>query len=31
MLFALIVAYFVALGRTGGTILQRIFGMKRAK
>jgi CDP-diglyceride synthetase len=28
---ALVVAYFVILGRTGGTIFQRLFGMKRAK
>jgi RDD family len=28
---ALIIAYFVVLGRTGGTIFQRLFGMKRAK
>ncbi len=26
----LIVAYFIALGRTGGTVFQRLFGMKRA-
>ncbi len=26
----LIVAYFVWLGRTGGTVFQRLFGMKRA-
>jgi hypothetical protein len=26
----LIVAYFVVLGRTGGTVFQRVFGMKRA-
>jgi RDD family protein len=27
----LVVAYFVILGRTGGTVFQRLFGMKRAK
>ena len=26
----LIIAYFIILGRTGGTIFQRLFGMKRA-
>ena len=26
----LIIAYFVVLGRTGGTIFQRLFRMKRA-
>jgi hypothetical protein len=26
----LIVAYFVVLGRSGGTVFQRAFGMKRA-
>jgi hypothetical protein len=26
----LVIAYFVVLGRTGGTIFQRLFGMKRA-
>ena len=30
-LIAVIIAYFVILGRTGGTIFQRAFGMKRAK
>jgi len=30
-LIVVIVAYFMILGRTGGTILQRLFGMKRAK
>jgi RDD family len=30
LLFVLIVAYFVVLGRTGGTVFQRLFGMKRA-
>jgi hypothetical protein len=29
-LLALIIAYFVVLGRTGGTVFQRLFGMKRA-
>jgi len=31
LLVAMVVVYFVALGRTGGTIFQRLFGMKRAK
>jgi hypothetical protein len=31
VLLALIIAYFVVLGRTGGTVFQRLFGMKRAK
>jgi hypothetical protein len=31
LLIALIIAYFVLLGRTGGTVFQRLFGMKRAK
>ena len=26
----LVAGYFVVLGRTGGTIFQRLFGMKRA-
>ena len=26
----LVIAYFVLLGRTGGTVFQRLFGMKRA-
>lgn len=30
-LIALVVAYFLVLGRTGGTVFQRIFGMKRAR
>jgi uncharacterized RDD family membrane protein YckC len=30
LLVVLIVAYFVILGRTGGTVFQRLFGMKRA-
>jgi RDD family len=25
-----IVVYFIVLGRTGGTVFQRLFGMKRA-
>jgi hypothetical protein len=29
VLLALIVAYFVVLGRTGGTVFQRLFGMTR--
>jgi hypothetical protein len=31
LLLALIIAYFVLLGRAGGTVFQRLFGMKRAK
>jgi hypothetical protein len=31
ILIALITAYFVVLGRTGGTLFQRLFRMKRAK
>jgi hypothetical protein len=31
LVLALVIAYFVVLGRTGGTIFQRLFGMKRAK
>jgi hypothetical protein len=31
LLIVLVIAYFVVLGRTGGTIFQRMFGMKRAK
>lgn len=30
LLVVLIVAYFVVLGRAGGTVFQRLFGMKRA-
>jgi RDD family len=30
VLLALVVAYFVVLSRTGGTVFQRVFGMKRA-
>jgi hypothetical protein len=30
LLVVLIVAYFVVLGRTGGTVFQRIFRMRRA-
>lgn len=30
LLFAFVIAYFVVLGRTGGTIFQRLFGMQRA-
>ena len=26
----LMIAYFVIVGRTGGTVFQRLFGMKRA-
>jgi hypothetical protein len=31
VLLVLIVAYFIVAGRTGGTVFQRLFGMKRAK
>ena len=31
LLVLLTVAYFVVLGRTGGTVFQRLFGMKRGK
>jgi hypothetical protein len=31
VLIGLLVAYFVVMGRTGGTIFQRLFGMKRTK
>jgi hypothetical protein len=31
LLVALVIAYFVVLGRTGGTVFQRLFGMTRAK
>ena len=31
VLVLLIIAYFVVLGRAGGTVFQRLFGMKRAK
>jgi hypothetical protein len=31
LLPAFIVAYFVVLGRTGGTVFQRLFGIKRAR
>jgi hypothetical protein len=27
--FALVIAYFVILGQAGGTVFQRLFGMKR--
>jgi hypothetical protein len=30
VLIALTVAYFVIMNRTGGTVFQRLFGMKRA-
>jgi hypothetical protein len=30
-LIVLVIAYFVVLGRTGGTVFQRLFSMKRAK
>jgi CDP-diglyceride synthetase len=30
-LLALVVAYFIVLGRTGGSVFQRLFGMKRAR
>ncbi|MEZ5849155.1 MAG: RDD family protein [Hyphomicrobiaceae bacterium] len=28
-LFVLVIAYFAGLGRTGGTLFQRLFGMRR--
>jgi hypothetical protein len=28
-LLVLVIAYFVVLGRTGGTVFQRLFGMRR--
>jgi RDD family len=31
VLLALIIAYFVVLGRLGGTVFQRLFGMKRGE
>lgn len=31
LLLALIIAYFIVLGRTGGTVFQRLLAMKRAK
>lgn len=31
LLFVLVVAYFVVLGRTGGTVFQRLLGMKRTR
>jgi hypothetical protein len=31
LLVALIIGYFIVLGRTGGTVFQRAFGMKRAE
>jgi hypothetical protein len=31
LMIALVIAYFVILGRTGGTIFQRLFGMKRIR
>ena len=30
LLLVLVIAYFVVLGRTGGTVFQRLFGMRRA-
>jgi hypothetical protein len=30
LLIVLVIAYFVVLGRTGGTIFQRLFSMQRA-
>ncbi len=29
VLFVLVIAYFAGLGRTGGTVFQRLFGMHR--
>jgi hypothetical protein len=31
LLLVLVVGYFVILGRTGGTVFQRLFRMKRAR
>jgi hypothetical protein len=31
LLPALVVGYFAVLGGTGGTVFQRVFGMKRGK
>jgi RDD family len=31
VLLALVIAYFIILGRTGGTVFQRLFGMKRMR
>jgi RDD family len=31
LLVALVIGYFIVLGRTGGTVFQRAFGMKRAE
>lgn len=31
LLYALLAGYFFILGRTGGTLFQRAFGMKRAR
>jgi hypothetical protein len=31
LLLVLVIVYFVVFGRTGGTVFQRLFGMKRAK
>ncbi len=30
-MIVLVIVYFVVLGRTGGTVFQQLFGMKRAK
>jgi hypothetical protein len=30
LLLVLVIAYFIILGRTGGTVFQRLFGMRRA-
>ena len=30
-LLVLVIAYFMVLGRTGGTVFQRLFGMERAR
>jgi hypothetical protein len=29
LVIALVIAYFIILGKTGGTVFQRLFGMKR--
>ena len=31
VMIVLVIVYFVVLGRTGGTVFQRLFGMTRAR
>jgi hypothetical protein len=31
LLLVLVIAYFIVLRRTGGTVFQRLFGMKPVK